>query len=380
MAPRPAAAEGPDADGGARPSQSPDVAAGSASGAEAAPGLAAHALLQRLLRATPARLHLPATIKNPAALAQWQGELRAALWPVLGVAPEVELPVATDVLDTEQCDGYTRRRLRYEGAFGGTGTAYLLLPDGAIAGARPGLLCLHGHGGNLGKVLVVGLPPDAEATATISRLHYAFAVAFARRGYVTLAPDALGFGERADDRSGGYHNAMGLVAEYLGCSLTGLRLLDDRRALTVLAAQPEVDGRRIGVVGLSEGGKRALFLAALDDRVRAAVVSGYFTTLRHEVLAWRRLQGWDLCNHLFGLLPLCDLPDIAALVAPRPLLIQNGRQDALYGTEAVEAGFAIVRRAYAAGAERACALDLFDGEHVFHLPPAEAWFARHLGV
>jgi dienelactone hydrolase len=378
MAPPQAAPGEPFADDGTRSSRQPDVSAPSGHAAETAPGLATHALLQRLLQTTPARLGLPEQVDGPAALARWQGELRAALWPLLGVAPEPEQPVATAVLDTEQCDGYRRRHLRYAGAFGGTGTAYLLIPDGAPGTARPGLLCLHGHGGNLGKALVVGLPPDAEAAATIGRLHYDFAVAFAKRGYVTLAPDALGFGERAPDRSGGYHTAMGLVAEYLGRSLTGLRLLDDRRALTVLAAQPEVDGRRLGAVGLSEGGKRALFLAALDGRVRAAVVSGYFTTLRREVLAWRRLQGWDLCNHLFGLLGLCDLPDIAALVAPRPLLVQNGRQDRLYGVEAVEAGFATVRRAYAVGAEPACTLDLFDGEHVFHLPPAEAWFARYL--
>ncbi|HEY8742515.1 MAG TPA: hypothetical protein VIU62_05425, partial [Chloroflexota bacterium] len=136
----------------------------------------------------------------------------------------------------------------------------------------------------------------------------------------------------------------------------------------------------LGAVGLSEGGKRALFLAAFDERLRAAVVSGYFTTLRREVMAWQRLQGWDLCNHMFGFLRLCDLPELAALVAPRALLIQNGRGDQLYGVEEVEAGFATVRRAYvASGAETACALDLFEGEHVFNPLSAEHWFASHLG-
>jgi len=342
--------------------------------------LATHALLQRLLLVTPSRLSLPKSVDSPTTLAEWQVQLRAALWQVLGVAPEPQQPVAVQVLDSEQCDGYTRQHLRYAGTLGGTGIAYLLVPDGATGQARPGLICLHGHGANLGKALVVGLPPDAEAAATIARLRYDFAVAFAQRGYVTLAPDAIGFGERAPDHSGGYHTAMGLVAEYLGHSLTGLRLLDDQRALTVLATRPEVDARRLGTVGLSEGGKRALFLAAFDERIRAAVVSGYFTTLRQEVLTWRRLQGWDLCNHLFGLLRLCDLPDIAALVAPRPLLIQNGRRDSLYGVEEVETGFATVRRAYAVGEETTCALDLFDGEHVFNLAPAAGWFARHLAA
>jgi hypothetical protein len=135
----------------------------------------------------------------------------------------------------------------------------------------------------------------------------------------------------------------------------------------------------LGAVGLSEGGKRTLLLAAFDERVRVAVDSGYFTSLVEEVRDWRRLHGWDVCNHLFGLLRVCDLPEVAALVAPRALLIQNGRSDPLYGAGAVERGFATVRRAYAAaGASDACSLDLFDGEHVFHPPPAERWLARWL--
>jgi len=349
--------------------------------ASSAPGLATHELLQRLVEATPARLSLPESINDPATLRDWQAELRAALEPVLGVTPESVQPVAAEISDTVPCAGYVRHHLCYTGAFGGTVSAYLLAPDPPAATPSPGLLCLHGHGDNLGKALVAGVPPNDTVAAYIASHNYDFAVRFAQRGYVTLAPDALGFGERAPDKSGGYHNAMGRVTEYLGLSLTGLRLLDDSRGLTVLASRPEVDPTRLGVVGLSEGGKRTLFLAAFDERVRAAVVSGYFTSLRREVQTWRRLHGWDLCNHLFGLLPVCDLPDAAALVAPRPLLIQNGRRDGLYGIAEVEAGFGTVRGAYAAaGAPDACALDLFDGEHVFMVLAAERWFERFLDV
>ncbi|MBI3974209.1 MAG: acetylxylan esterase [Chloroflexi bacterium] len=343
--------------------------------------IATHELLRSLVEATPSQLSLPETVQGPDALRAWQRALREALWPVLGVREEPPAEVAVEIAESVACDGYTRHHVRYAGAFGGTVTAYLLVPSPRQAAPAPGLLCLHGHGGNLGKAHVAGVPPDDEAAAYAARLNYDFGVRFARRGYVTLAPDALGFGERAPDKSGGYHTAMGLVAEYLGMSLVGLRLLDDRRGLAALASRPEVDAVRLGAVGLSEGGKRTLFLAAFDERVRAAVVSGYFTSLRREVVGWRRLHGWDLCNHLFGLLRVCDLPEVAALAAPRALLIQNGRRDPLYGIEEVEAGFATVERAYrAAGAPAACALDLFDGEHVFMPPAAEQWFERYLGA
>jgi dienelactone hydrolase len=344
-------------------------------------GLAAHDLLRTLVEATPPRLALPAGVRDPSRLRPWQAQLREALWGVLGVTPEPPAEVAARRGEAVDGEGFTRFHLTYAGAFGGTVTAYLLVPARRGAGPTPGLLCLHGHGANLGKAHVAGVPPDEEAAAYSARLNYDFAVRFARQGYVTLVPDALGFGERAPDKSSGYHAATGLVAEYLGLSLTGLRLLDDRRGLSVLAALPEVDASRLGAVGLSEGGKRTLFLTALDERVRVAVVSGYFTALRQEVLTWRRFYGWDLCNHLFGLLRVCDLPDVAALVAPRPLLIQNGRHDRLYGVAEVEAGFAVVQRAYgAAGAPAACALDLFDGEHVFMPPAAERWLAQWLQI
>ncbi|NBX47134.1 MAG: hypothetical protein EBT22_08085 [Chloroflexi bacterium] len=207
--------------------------------------------------------------------------------------------------------------------------------------AIAGIVALHGHGNMLGKELVTGTGADIngatpeELSELIGRYHSDFGARFARRGYVVITPDALGFGERVADRGAQHHQAMGRVVEYLGYTHTGLRLLDDIRALSILSAWPGVDASRIGVVGLSEGGKRTMFLSAFDERVRTAVVSGYFTTIRQEVEVWNRLGGWDLCNTLPGLLRVADLPEIVALIAPRPLLIQNGRGDPLYTLEAV---------------------------------------------
>ena len=106
---------------------------------------------------------------------------------------------------------------------------------------------------------------------------------------MAIAPDAHSFGERAQwsahdvaaqnswDRR--EHTTLGLAAAYLGLTLPGIRVVDDLRVHTYLAARPEVDAARIGCIGLSEGGKRTMFLAALDERIAVAVVSGYFTTL-----------------------------------------------------------------------------------------------------
>lgn len=349
-----------------------------------APGLTARDLLQRFVAALPRRS--PPPTGGPAFEA-WRDKTRGALGRVLGVGDDlgaVPTDVPFTVVSVTPCDGFTRHHVHYAGALGGTGSAYVLVPGPVPLAPVAGIACLHGHGAMLGKELVAGGGcegggDDAEVAATVAQYGYDYAARLARRGHVVIAPDALGFGERVDDRGAPHHQAMGRVVEYLGYTHTGLRLLDDRRALAVLAGWPGVDASRLGVVGLSEGGKRALFLAAFDDRVRAAVVSGYFTTIREEVAVWDRLGGWDLCNALPGLLHVADLPDVAALVAPRPLLVQNGRDDRLYDLAAVEGGFARLAAAYAGiGAGEAVALDLFDGGHRYVPAAPEAWMARWL--
>lgn len=347
-------------------------------------GVTARDLLQRRVAALPA---LPPPPRGAGQLAQWQARLRDSVAQVLGVADELrEHPVDVDwaITSSTRCDGFMRHHVQYTGALGGTGTSYVLVPDQVVKTPLAGIVCLHGHGNMLGKELVVGDGHEGgaiedELAPVIAQYGYDFAARLVRRGYVVIAPDALGFGERVDDRSAPHHQAMGRVVEYLGYTHTGLRLLDDRRALSVLASWPGVDASRLGAVGLSEGGKRTLFLAAFDERVQAAVVSGYFTTIRDEVAVWDRLGGWDLCNALPGLLHVADLPEIAALVAPRPLLVQNGCDDRLYDLDAVKNGFARVVEAYSgAGASDAVALDLFDGGHRFVPEGPEKWLSRWL--
>lgn len=326
-------------------------------------------------------------------LRDWQASLRDALWAILGLDADAvsQATPAWETIDTVPGDGFVRHQIRYAGVLGGTGSAFVLVPDsssGTVArDPEPfaGIVALHGHGNMLGKELVTGAGAEIngatpeELSELIGRYHSDFGARFARRGYVVITPDALGFGERVADRGAPHHQAMGRVVEYLGYTHTGLRLLDDIRALSVLSAWPGVDATRIGAVGLSEGGKRTMFLSAFDERVRTAVVSGYFTSIRQEVEAWNRLGGWDLCNTLPGLLRVADLPEIAAMIAPRPLLIQNGRGDPLYTLEAVAAGFETVSRAYtAAGAPGSVALDLFDGGHRYVSDGPEAWFDQWL--
>lgn len=74
-------------------------------------------------------------------------------------------------------------------------------------------------------------------------------------------------------------------------------------------------------MGISGGGLVAAFASALDERIKAAVVSGYVNTFEASIMAIRHC----IDNYVPGLLQDAEMPDIVGLIAPRPLLIESGR-------------------------------------------------------
>ena len=292
--------------------------------------------------------------------ADWQPKLRERLWQLLGgrVDPARDLPKPELQLGTARSeDGYSARRLTYVVEAGVRAIALLLTPEPARR--RPGgVLALHGHGP--GKDLAVS----------------AFGADLARRGFLVLVPEALGFGERADRTGSGCHT-LGLASMLLGRPIAAQRLRDDVAALTLLRALAGT--HRLAVVGHSEGGRRALLLGALDERASAIAISGYFTAIREEIVRWERLRGWDLCNALPGLLAVADLPELAALCLPRSLCIDWGRHDTLYTPDAVEQATTAVAAFYAGeGLGERCCVHGHDGGHQFGGGAVLDWLEREL--
>ena len=249
----------------------------------------------------------------------WRDNLLRALRGLLGPLPAPADPEPVE-LEHTACRGYVQTKLVYRSAPDVDVPAYLLVPDGVDARhPAPAILALHGHGGGKGDLL------DDGASGGI---YHSFGRRFAERGYVVLATDAPGFGERGQGfrRYGGRDgcNINFLKLALFGRNLMTLAIWDDLRALDVLEARPEVLPGRIGIAGLSFGGTRAMYLAALDTRVAAVVVSGYLTTFRAYALAAGNFCG---AQFLPGVYDLADVADIHGCIAPRPLLIQAGRVD-----------------------------------------------------
>lgn len=150
-----------------------------------------------------------------------------------------------------------------------------------------------------------------------------------------------------------------------------------QRALDVLAGHPLVDPARLGVVGFSYGGTLALLVAACDTRVAAAVVAGYFSSWgeSHKV-------PWNMCGSqvLWGMLGRMEHADVGALIAPRPLLIVNGREDLLFPVATAEESVARLRRVYDHfGAGDRLEHHIFEGEHQWDGTRAYPFIDERLG-
>ena len=159
-----------------------------------------------------------------------------------------------------------------------------------------------------------------------------------------------------------------------GITWPGVVLWDDLRTVDYLASRPEVDRRRLGCVGLSVGGYRSFLLAALDDRIKAAVDVGWMTAYASNI---RRhvVNTVGFTFHIPGLYRYLDLPDLAALIAPRSVLVMNGSKDTLFPRDGVEKAFAKIESCFRkAGVPERQRCRWYDVPHQFNREmQAEAW-------
>ncbi|MCZ7646253.1 MAG: dienelactone hydrolase family protein [Planctomycetota bacterium] len=354
---------------------------------------------------------------DPAAwpdLEAWRKTLRARALDLLcghHDAPGLrDAPVRT--LGEVACDGYRRRTLLYRTAPGIETEAWLLLPEGATPAApRPGVLALHDWGGLVlfGRAKILEVPGAPE----ILRAHWAkcyegrpFAGELARRGFAVLVGDAFGFGDRrlhdastveleasgrpfdeiAAELNDLHSRVRGAVADNLllaaGRTSPGTLVSDDVRALDVLAAQPEVDAKRLACMGLSMGGWRAVHLAALDERIACVVPVGWMSTLLPIVLR-RPVGSLGSASVIHGLVRDADFPHLAALAAPRPMLSIQGREDKHFPPAATEAAWRQIGEVYRRlGRAEAFRASMYEAPHRFDLAmqnEAFTWLERWLG-
>src|SRR5262249_30110127 len=220
---------------------------------------------------------------------------------------------------------------------------YLLTPLKKADKPRPGVLALHGHG-NHGHDPVAGrddLPGVAEA---IQGANYDYGRQLVRRGYVVAVPCLTPFGRRLGDRDAyGKQDPCAVTfvrLQLLGKVLMAENLRDSLWALELLARHEQVDRDRLACVGLSYGGRMTMLTAALEPRVRVAVVSGALNVMQERV-AGRYGCGAQVIP---GLLRYGDVPEIGGLIAPRPCVWEVGSRDGLIAPKWADEGLTRMRR------------------------------------
>lgn len=311
---------------------------------------------------TPAQTELPA----------WRRAGRAKVWEATLQVPD-RTPFAPVLIGETDRGAYVVRRIAFNLSADVRTSALLLVPKGA--GKFPAALMLHDHGSkfDIGKEKLIE-PADDPVRAASARQWAAryFSGRFpgdalARRGYVVLAVDALGFGERGV-MSAESQQAVASNAFNLGTSLAGMMALEDTRAAEFLASMPEVDPGKVAAIGFSMGAFRAWQVGALSDSVSAVIAVNWMATADGLMVPGNnQLRGsssWNMVHP--GLLRYLDYPDVASLAAPKPALFFAGETDRLFPIESVRIAFGKMRRVWRAwDAEGRLDTRILPGGHAF---------------
>ena len=313
----------------------------------------------------------------------WQQKTRAALSRTIGFQETPLTPPAPRRVERVDKGDYTREKIVIQTAADASMPVYVLLPR-STSTPPPVVLAFHGHG--YGVKDIVGLWPDGKERDTPDGYHKDFGVALCRRGFAVAAPEISCFGERQTDFS--YLNATigqsapttcthtAMLAFHLGGSALGLRVRDARRLLDYLESREDLDASQVGAMGISGGGMHTFFSACIDPRIRACVVSGYYSSFRESILAMSHCA----CNFVPGLHLFGEMHDLVGLIAPRPMLVEAGSYDPIFPIAAVKRSVRRARKVYRAFGSTDVEADYFEGSHQISGRKAYDFLARHLGL
>ncbi|WP_458987308.1 dienelactone hydrolase family protein [Pontibacter sp. CAU 1760] len=336
---------------------------------------------------------------------KWRKNGSAKLEELLAFHPE-PAPLNSEILRTTKRDGYTQYLVRYRVNALQQTEAFLLVPD-HLQKQAPAVIALHDHGGfyffGKEKHTYTDNQPDilVDYVQNLYGGRY-YADELAKRGYVVLSPDAPYFGSQkldpallvdargyaekaaeadASERIKVYNKqvagpnevAMNKTILTAGTTWLGMIAQNDRAAVDFLLSRPEVNPEKIGCIGLSLGGLRSTYLFGLDPRIKVGVVAAFSTTYQ-QMLQQHAHHTWMM--YVPRQSAFLDLPDVASLNAPRPLLVLNCKQDKLFSLAGMQAAEQKLARIYtkmnAAGKFKA---NYYDVPHSMTIPMQEDAFS-----
>jgi dienelactone hydrolase len=335
-------------------------------------------------------------------LAAYQARARKQLIELLHYRP-ARVPLDAKVLSRKERDGYVEEDIAFQTAAQTRISATILIPS-KLTKPAPAMVVLHDHGGMYmwGREKVIDTGTDHPVLAKFKANYYgdrSIGQELVRQGYVVIAIDMFYWGERRFQQEGdpaamrarspqmteqqvndsnrrASQNeatvARGLMTA--GVTWPGIVVWDDIRTIDYLVSRPEVDAKRIGCIGLSVGGYRSFVLAALDTRIKAAVDVCWMATFKMQ-LDEHLTHSIGFSFLIPGMYRFFDLPDLAALIAPRSLSVIAGSQDKLFPVAGMRTAFETIGKCYAKAqspANQKCTM--YDSPHEFNLKmQADTW-------
>ena len=265
------------------------------------------------------------TLTDINSLKDWEAKkdlYRKQLFEMLGISPDKERsPLNAKVTGRIKTKLFTVENVHFQSSPGFYVTGNLYVPSG-LTKPVPAILYVCGHG----RVKENGV---SYGNKTYYQHHGAW---FAQNGYVCLTIDTIQLGEIEGIHHGTYHEGMWWWNSR-GYTSAGAEAWNCIRALDYLQSRPEVDGEKLGVTGRSGGGAYSWWIAALDERIKAAVPVAGTTDLRNHVIDGC-VEGHCDCMFMVNTYRW-DYAKVAALVAPRPLLIANTDKDRIFPLDGV---------------------------------------------
>jgi dienelactone hydrolase len=310
----------------------------------------------------------------------WQKRLRVKLTELLGGFPKTRIELEPQTLETREFPRYRREKVVFRSKPGAAVLAYLLTPKGAKP-PYPTMVCVPGHGRGVDDI--VGIDDKGADRTDKDGYQHDFAIQVVEHGMAAVAIEPMGFGCRRDPKT--KKRGLGVsacqpsagAALVLGQTMIGWRVWDVMRTVDWIETRKELDARRVGCMGISGGGTCTTFSAALEPRLRVAMISGYLNIFRDCIVSLSHC----IDNYVPGILNWAEMYDVAGLIAPRPLFVESGEKDEIFPIEASRESFTRVKKVYelfdAAGVIEQ---ETFDGPHSFWGVKGMPFLARHLSA
>ena len=250
---------------------------------------------------------------------------------------------------------------------------HMFIPKTRKEGEKlPAVICLQGHSTGMHISMARAIYDGDEGD--IKGGDRDFAIQAVKRGYIAVCMEQRGLGELKSSQVGALCHHYTMMSFMRGRTTQGERIHDVICLVDALEGFEAVDMERIGLMGNSGGGTTTYHAAALEPRIKVAMPSCSFNMYEDSILAMRHC----VCNYVPDLILHFEQPDLAMLIAPRPLVIVNGQKDGIFPIETAKKAFGIVKSIYEKAGADCCYHVIGPEGHRFYADLAWPFFDKHI--